>query len=154
MVLRQPILSRFRRHEGGGGAAEFALVLPLFTLLFTGAIDIGGMAWTKMQVSAAARAGAAYALVKGFNSSAITAAVNDATELAVTPTTPQQLYGCPDVATGIATAGVVVSTTCSSGATAGKYVIVGASASYTPVLPWPFIAAPVSLSSTATVRIP
>jgi Flp pilus assembly protein TadG len=141
--------------ESGASAAEFALVAPIFVLFLTGSVDFGAMAWTQMQVAAAARAGASYALSKGFDSTQISNAVTSATHLAVTVSpTPAQVYGCPDASSGVTTSGVTSTTVCSSGMTAGKYVTVGATANYAAPFSLPFLADSVTLSSTASVRIP
>ena len=147
-------LSLLWRQQSGASAVELALVTPVLLLLLTGAIDIGSLAWTQMQVAAAARAGASYALSRGFNVPEINSAVTSATNLTVTVSpSPTQSYGCPNAATGVTTAGVTSSTNCPSGPKAGRYVTVGATATYTPLFSLPFLSDPVALSSTTTVRI-
>lgn len=139
------------RDEAGASAVEFALILPIAVALLIGTIDLGRMAWTKMEVQAAARAGANYALVnasKGFDAAKVAAAVSSATGLAVTlPQQPSKDFGCPNAATGVTT--VANGTTpCSNGQAPGSYVTVRASTDFVPI--W-FSA--VTLSATAKVRI-
>jgi len=55
-------LNRFASDERGL-AAEFALVLPLFLLLFLGTIDVGIYAWRINQAEKATQAGARFAVV-------------------------------------------------------------------------------------------
>nr|WP_298897294.1 TadE/TadG family type IV pilus assembly protein [uncultured Altererythrobacter sp.] len=55
-------LNRFARDERGL-AAEFALVLPLFLILFLGTIDVGIYAWRINQAEKATQAGARFAAV-------------------------------------------------------------------------------------------
>lgn len=141
----------FGRDKAGASAVEFALILPIAVALLIGTIDLGRMTWTKMEVQAAARAGANYALVnasKGFDAAKTASAVTSATGLAVTlPQQPVKEFGCPDAAIGVIT--VANGTTpCSSGETPGSYVTVQASTDFTPI--W-FSA--VTLSAIAKVRI-
>lgn len=144
-------LNGFRNNKSGASAAEFAMVLPVVIALLIGTIDIGAMAWTKMEVQAAARAGANYALVnasRGFDATKVASAATNATNLAVTfPEQPKKEFGCPDATTGI-TAVANSTTPCSNGTTPGSYVTVRTSTNFTPI--W-FSA--VALSATAKVRI-
>lgn len=138
-------------HRAGASAVEFALVLPILIALLIGTIDLGAMAWTKMEVQAAARAGANYALVnatQGFDAAKVAAAATSATNLAVTfPEQPVKEFGCPDAATGI-TVVANVTTKCGNNEFPGSYVTVRTSIDYTPI--W---LSPVSLYGTAKVRI-
>ena len=79
--------------------------------------------------------------------------MENATSLAVEATpTPSQFYGCPDVSSGISS--VSEGTTCpATSATAGSYVTVSAQTSYSTIFTYPGISNPLTLSSTATVRI-
>lgn len=146
------LIKRLLRHQSGASAAEFVLVLPILVILLFGAVDVGGLAWTKIQVGAAARAGASYALTKGFDETGISSAVTNATGLTVTPTVPGKESGCP-TPTGIVVA-VDDSVACpDSGELPGDYVTVGASADYSPIFGWPGLADPVQLEAEAKVRI-
>lgn len=140
------------RQESGASAAEFALVLPILIALLIGTIDVGRMAWTKMEVQAAARAGANYALVNatfGFDAAKVASAVTSATNLAVTlPEQPVKEYGCPDASAGVAVVANAATPCASTGKPPGSYVTVKASTEYTPI--W---LSPVTLSATAKVRI-
>lgn len=143
-ISSRAAIKELLRLESGAGAAEFALVLPIVVTLLIGIIDIGRMAWTKMEVQAAARAGANYALVnaaQSFVPADIKAAVTSATNLAVTAGEPTKEAGCLD-----ASGTTVVA--CSGGLVAGEYVSVQASTTYTPI--W---LSPVTLSAIAKVRI-
>ena len=53
----------FRRAQSGATAAEFALVLPLFMILFFGIIDAGRWMWTYNQAEKATQMGARMAVV-------------------------------------------------------------------------------------------
>ncbi|WP_194954702.1 TadE/TadG family type IV pilus assembly protein [Sphingopyxis solisilvae] len=150
-VSRFFLSSHLIRGESGASAVEFALVLPVLVALLTGIIDLGALAWKKMEVQGAARAGANYALVnatKGFDANLVAAAATSATNLPVTfPEQPKKEFGCPNETTGI-TAVANNTTLCSNGTVPGSYVTVRTSTIYTPI--W---FNTVSLSATAKVRI-
>lgn len=148
-------LNALCRHQSGASAVEFALVLPILVALTIGTIDLGRMAWTKMQVQAAARAGATYALVnatKAFDAAKVASAVTSATTLTVTlPAQPSKSYGCPTGADGASGVTAVANNTTPcplNNTTPGTYVTVQAATTYTPI--W---MSAVTLSSTAKVRI-
>lgn len=150
---RTNVLKRLRRDARGASAAEFVLVLPIMTVLLFGAVDVSGLAWAQMQVGAAARAGASYALTYGFDETGINSAVTNATGLTVTSATPTKTFGCPNAASGI-TEVADKSTPCDeSGETPGDYVTVNASASYSPIFGWPGLPDSVDLSAQSQVRI-
>ena len=147
------MIARLVRDRAGASAAEVVLVLPIMTILLFGAVDVAGLAWTKIQVGAAARAGASYALTSGFDEAGITSAATNATGLAVTVGTPTQSFGCPNETTGI-TETADDSTACpDSGDLPGEYVTVDTSADYSPIFGWPGLSDPVPLAAQAQVRI-
>ena len=53
----------FLRDRSGAGAAEFALILPLFLLVLFGIIDAGRFAWAFNQAEKATQVGARLAVV-------------------------------------------------------------------------------------------
>jgi hypothetical protein len=57
------MLRRFLNNESGGGAAEFALVLPVFLLFLLGIIDVGRYAWALNEAEKATQVGARWAVV-------------------------------------------------------------------------------------------
>ena len=67
-------LARRRRSlladDRGIAAIEFAVIAPLFCLLFVAAIDIGSAVYTRFKLDAAVSAGANYALINAANVSA------------------------------------------------------------------------------------
>lgn len=148
------VCGRLQRETSGASAVEFVLVLPVLALLLFGVVDVSGLAWAKMQVGAAARAGASYALTNGFDEVGISNAATNATGMAVTTNPPTKTFGCANVATGI-TEVANASTPCpGSGETPGNYVTVGTSANYSPIFGWPGLADSISLTGEARVRIP
>jgi len=60
----------FRRDRRGAAAVEFALIAPIFCILFAAAVDFGGVLHTQLKLDAAVAAGANYAQVNAANVSA------------------------------------------------------------------------------------
>ena len=58
---RTPALQHSLRDERGQALVELALVVPLLTLIFVGAAEVGRIAYAAIEVNNAARAGVAYA---------------------------------------------------------------------------------------------
>jgi len=145
-------LALLARAERGNAAIEFALATPILLGLLVPVADLGIAFTQQIQVQQAAQAGAQYALLHGYSSSAISNAVTAATNLpgvSAAPA-PSQSCGCP---TGTAIASAACSSTCSNGETAGTYVYVNAQSSYNPVLPYSVLGSGVTLTAQATVRV-
>jgi Flp pilus assembly protein TadG len=118
------------RNERGLAAVEFAMMATVLLFLLMLATDIGLAIKTQMEVGNAARAGAQFAAINGFDSQNISVAATSATSL--TPTVQASTY-C-----GCASAGGIVTQICgticsSSGIYAGTYVTVNATATYMPI---------------------
>ncbi len=141
----------------GVSTIEFAVVASMLATLAIGMLDLSMGLWQQMEVGNAARAGAEYASLKGWDSSAIQIAVTSATSLgSITASpTPTQSCGCPDATTGVTLSGTPPCTsTCPDGLTKpGTYVTVNAQASYSTILPYPGISSPLTLTATAMARI-
>jgi Flp pilus assembly protein TadG len=148
-----PPRTRLLAATEGVGTIEFAVVASMLATLAIGMLDFGVGLWQQMEVGNAARAGAEYAALYGWNSSAIQTAITSATGLdSITASpSPTQSCGCPDVTTGVTAASC--GSTCSSGLTAGTYVTVSAQASYSTILPYPGISSPLTLTASAIARI-
>jgi hypothetical protein len=104
-----------------------------------------------MQVSAAAHAGADYALHNGWNAINVEGAVTGATTLPQVSATP-----APQLTSACIVSGAVVAATgatCAGGGTPGSYVVVNAQAPFTPLVSWAAFAMPSTISAQATVRI-
>jgi Flp pilus assembly protein TadG len=138
--------------ERGVSAVEFALVAPVLMGLLAPVADLGMAFAQQIQVQQAAQAGAQYALLHGYNSSAIANAVTAATKLASVNATPapSESCGCP---TGTIIAAAFCGSSCSDGESAGSYVVVNAQSAYTSVLPYSVLGASTTLRAQATVRI-
>ncbi|PYE30326.1 TadE-like protein [Rhizobium sp. PP-F2F-G38] len=73
---RETYLRNFRKSRSGASAVEFALIAPVFLLLFAGTAEIGLATMTRMQVNEAVSAAVNRALISG---AAVTAATADTT---------------------------------------------------------------------------
>lgn len=138
----------------GTSGIEFALILPSLVLLVVGAIDFGQLAWSSMEVNAAAHAGALYALRNDSNAAgyltAIQTAVGAATPLTVSASPATQII------TACVAGGAIVATvqsTCSGGAKPGSYVQVNARATFTPMIQFSQLTQPSTLTAQAMVRV-
>lgn len=144
MTRIRSLLTIMCRSQSGASAVEFALVSPFVITLMIGVTDLAGLAWAKMRVTAAARAGAVYALSQSYtDTTSIQAAMSNASGLAVTPYVPAPFTGCPSTTTV-----TPQTSTCSSGASPGTYVEVQANYTYHSLL-----MNNVALSSTNLVRV-
>jgi Flp pilus assembly protein TadG len=130
------LLARAARSTSGAAAIEFAIVVPVLTLMVIAVSDIGFGVYRKMQVEGAAQAGAEYAIRNGFDINAITNAVLSATNASTISASPSptQFCGC---ATGSSINSVSCGTPCPGGALAGTYVTVSAQMSYNTTLTYP-----------------
>lgn len=147
MATKLPLL----RDRSGVAAVEFALIAPMLVAVLLPMTDLGMGAYQKMRVQDAAEAGAQYALKHGYDSAAITSAAQNATSLGTNlAVTPSEACDC-------VSGGALVSTPCGSncpdGSTAGTYVTVGTSASYSMVMSYPGLSNPMTLTGSAVVRI-
>ena len=156
-------LKEFAFAREGSSAVELALVLPFLIGFIIPLVDLGMGAYTKMQVAAAAQAGAEYAIYlqnKGlsFDSAKIANAVSGATALGATISPPSgqpasQSCGCL-VGPTIQLFGTAppCNQNCASGSV-GVYVSVTAQTQFTPLFNYPLLPSPVTLSAQTTVRV-
>ena len=146
------LLGRLSQARQALAATEFAIAAPVLLIMMIAVYDFGMGQWHHMQVTNAARAGAAFAGTHEWNSAAIALSVTDATDYPAIQATPapEQYCGCPNATAGITT--VACGSTCPSGGTAGTYVRVSATASYRFALRYPGVTTPWTLSATAIVR--
>jgi Flp pilus assembly protein TadG len=139
--------------RSGLGAIEFALVAGILCTLVLGVLDFGVGFWEQTEVGNAARAGAEYARQYGFAANSIQTAVTSATSLSSITASPAPVKqcGCPNASTGVTV--YTCGNSCPGGGTTGTYVVVNAHASYSTIFTWPGISNPMTLASTAVVRI-
>lgn len=136
----------------GVAAVEFGLMIPLFGLMLISVADIGMSVHRKMQVEQAAQVGVQYAMVHGFDASAISAAVvsaSDATAITATPS-PTKFCGC---VSGSSISTVTCGSTCPGGARAGTYTTVSAQASYSTILDYRVVPVVYTFNAQSTARL-
>jgi len=143
--------ARYLRDRNGLGAVEFAVLATVLILMFVALADLGLGIYQNMQVDSAAQYGAQYALVNGYNSSAITSAVQGSTDLSPLTVTPSTFSGCPATnGVSVQVGGIVP---CSDGSAPGTFVQVTVAHTYTTLIPYPGMPSSFSLSSQSTVRL-
>jgi Flp pilus assembly protein TadG len=153
-LRRRPPRQRHTRQaladRTGAVGLEFALLLPAMVLLLMGMFDYGSLSYQTMEVTAAAHAGADYALHNGWNATAVQTAVTSATGLSVTASpAPALSKACVTNNALVVTTG----TTCPSGGAPGNYAIVNAQAPFTPLVSWSAFVMPSTISAQAAVRL-
>jgi Flp pilus assembly protein TadG len=136
----------------GAAAVEFGFMIPIFALMLISVTDIGLSVYRKMQVEAAAQVGAQYAMVHGFDASAISTAVTSATNATAVSATPSPAKYC-GCSTGSSISTVSCGTTCPGGAIAGTYTVVSAQASYSTILNYGVVPATYTFSAQSRVRL-
>lgn len=140
------------RNTSGVAAIEFAVMIPLLSLMVVSVSDIGLAVYRKMQVENAAQAGAQYAIVHGFDTSGISSAVTSATNstsITASPA-PVQFCGCP---TSKGLSSVSCGTVCTGGAQAGTYATVSAQATYHTLINYQIVAATYTYNAQSTTRL-
>ncbi len=154
---------RLRRHEGGNMMIEFALALPVLSVMLMGMLDLGRFAIDKSSILQAARAGAQYGVA------ASNAGVLSAADLNSVNTTAQSSTSLTGVtATNSVfcecTSGVTVAcnSTCSGGNFLKHYLTVTTTRAFTSVVGTAGLnfgslggwTAPTSLSASVTILLP
>jgi Flp pilus assembly protein TadG len=138
------------RGERGVAALELGLMTPFLVLSLVAVVELGTAAYEAMQVQNAAQVGAIYAAHNDYNTSAIQAAVENATGNDEISATVTQFCACPS-------AGGLVTTdcdsTCDEDDTPGQYVQVSAEFTHEPLLSFPGFSVPDTLTGTAIVRV-
>src|SRR6202171_207568 len=99
-------------------AVEFAITEPLLIGMLIPLVDLGFGIVKNTQLRNAAQAGAQYALVNGWDSTAIQSAVTNATKLSPIQAlpAPSQSCGCPN---GTTVSSATCGSVCSDGVNAG-----------------------------------
>ena len=136
----------------GSAAIEFAIFAPLLLTLVFGGAEAGYSAYQAMQVQNAVEAGAVYTSKYGWNSSGITAAVLNATDvtgLTATPA-PAQFWGCPASNNVVVVASGVK---CANGNSAGQYVQINATLTRQTLIPNSGLPLPATFTAQSIVRL-
>lgn len=148
----RPTAALWRAREGVA-AVEFALIAPFLILLLGGAVSLGEALRVRIAVGAAARAGAGWAQLNGFDTAAIAAVAQAATGLSgVTVTATRTAAACTSPSSPLLAPadGAVCPGT---GAPPGTYVTVATSVSYTYVIPLPGMPTTVTVGGSAIARV-
>lgn len=125
-------IMRMWRDKRGSIAVEFALVGTMLPFLFMAATDLALAIRARAEVGNAARAGAEYAAINGWNTPGILTAVTSATSLTNVTATATTFCGC---ATGSGITQQTCGTACVAGGTTGTYASLTAQANYSPLFP-------------------
>jgi Flp pilus assembly protein TadG len=146
------LLQDAAQDTSGVAAIEFAIMIPLLSLMVVSVTDIGLAVYRKMQVENAAQAGAQYAIAHGFDTNGISQAVTSATNsLAITASpSPVTFCGCP-ASSGVST--VSCGTVCGGGALSGTYTTVSARATYSTLINYGIVAESYGYSAQSTTRL-
>jgi len=150
-------LRRLRAARGGIAAVEFAIGASFLIVAMLGLYDFGRASWHRMQVAAAAQAGAAYAVANGFNATGIALAVRGATDFAAVTATPAPTMqcGCPNGTSGITAAacGSTCPVVAGVAQVAGYYATVSARGTYSFMFPYPYVAKPIVMNARAVGKM-
>jgi Flp pilus assembly protein TadG len=151
--------------DGKSGAAlvELAVFAPLLVAMALYTIDLGLLAFSKMEVQYAAQAGAQYAIGQtSYDGPTIASAVTNATKFTAINASSSQFCGCVNPSNwsaGVSQCGATCDQ-CNGGVSTatcvlGNYVSVTATPTtpYTPLAPFGAAAGTYNLTATSTVRI-
>jgi len=146
-------LRQFAGNAAGTAAIETAIFAPIFLVLTLGITDLGTGMFVRMQVNAAAQAGAAYALIHNYSGSPPVCASMSAACLSNIKIAMNDATGNSSFCT---TATCAATFTSCADANGGICFAVSATYPYTPLLPdavyaW---ASAQTYSSNVTVRVP
>lgn len=89
-----PVLARLAACRRGVSALEFALVAPTLALMALGGFDLGNAVLQRLQLEAAARAGAQYAFSRPTDSAGIVAAIRANLPAWTDVTVPDPVVAC------------------------------------------------------------
>ena len=138
------------RDRSGAAAIEFALLFPVLAVLLAGIIDFSRLISHRMQVQAAAQAGADYAILHGWNQLGVSRTIAATSPIGITADpAPRLISACLSGVNLVET----LTPTCPSGLYTGKYVFASARAQFRPLMPWPSLALPDTIVATALTRV-
>jgi Flp pilus assembly protein TadG len=123
----------FRRSESGNVMIEFALALPVLTIMLVGMIDLGRYAFQQSALLEGARQGAQYGIISYLTSpsgdaTGITSTAQNATGLSGVTATPTSFCECVNGTQ------VACTTTCGSGQVLKQYLKVTVAKPFTSIL--------------------
>jgi Flp pilus assembly protein TadG len=164
MTAREPrTTKRLRTAESGAAAIEFAILLPVITLMLFAIVDYGFAMFTKMELSSAIRSGAQYAMASPSNDTNIKSAVVGSTNIGDSSISPTYTISSDDVtlayycgedpsSTFTTYSLLTDATTCTSGTFLTLSVSVAYAGFYSSFLD-EYVDLPISISSSMTVRV-
>jgi hypothetical protein len=136
-------------NECGSSLIEMAFIMPLLLLILFGVVDFGRAYYLAIEVAGACRAGAVYGSQYPSDTLGMTnAAVLNAPDVPGISGSASWGCECADGSNHVGNCSSMPS--CSTNIV--YYVTITASASYTPLFPWPGIPASIPLSTSATMR--
>jgi Flp pilus assembly protein TadG len=126
---------RLRRHDGGNMMIEFALALPVLSLMLIGMLDLGRFAIDKSSMLQAANAGAQYGVVASSAGSLSATDLNNVNSTAqastsLTGVTASNSVFC-ECSSGVS---VTCTSTCSGGSAPKHYLTVTTTRAFTSVV--------------------
>lgn len=154
--MRSFPLKLFLQCSSGQGLVETSLAASLLVLLLLAAVDFGRAFYMVIELKGAAHAGAVYGSqhptdTAGMQSVA-TANATDLSNMSGANFTPTATYGCECSDGSNASASCASTPSCSSSTSEVYYVEVKATASYSPLVPWPGIPSTMNMSETVEMR--
>jgi Flp pilus assembly protein TadG len=149
-------LARLATHGGGNVMLEFALALPVLTLLLLGLLDLGRYGLQKSAMLQGAREGAQYGMMAYSDSANINTTAQNATGLTGVTAINNVFCECVSGTT------VSCTSTCSGGGSPKRYVTVTTTKSFSSVLSVTTMSfgsmgswtPPTSLSASVTMIVP
>lgn len=153
--MPQNLSSRRYRNENGQSLVETAITLSLLILMLAAAVDFGRAFYMEIEVKGAARSGATY----GTQSPGDTTGMQSAANLAAGDLSSDanwkvaSSWGCECYSGSTPT--IPGSDSCTAPSCASNivdYVVVTASDTYSPLLPWPGIPSTLPMSATVVMR--
>lgn len=138
----------------GVAAVEFALVAPLLILLLGGAVSFGDALRVRIAVGNAARAGASWAQLNGFDANGIAAAARAATALTdVGVTATASAASCTNPASLLLAPAGAAALCPATGTPPGTYVSIATTVAYTYIIPLPGLPTTTTISGAAVARV-
>lgn len=137
------------RSQSGSSLVELAFALPILLLILMGVVDFGRAYYFANEVEGAAHAGAVYGSQFPTNTTnMVSAAKANAPDVSGIGATAS--YGCECQDGTNASASCTATPSCTKNIV--YYVTVTATASFHPLLPWPGIPNPITISHSVTMR--
>ena len=146
-----PTTRRLVWRQDGSALVELALIAPVLMLLLCGVIDFGRAYYLAQGIAGAAHAGAEYGAQNPMDTAGMKSAAQIAAPNVTGLTIATPSYGC-ECANGTSYSASCSSTPTCSGSNPVYLVTVTASVSYVPWFPWPGLAHPIAMSTTAKMR--